>query len=318
MAERLSLRERAGRLMLAVGLAVIPLLPRRLCLRLGELFGRAIYLVDRRHRRLALTQLAWVYGPGRATRRIAHEVFENLGRLIVESFCLARLTPAEVKRRVDFEGMDNLWRALERGRGCLVLTAHFGAFELMPAAVSLAFGRRINIVARRMDWETAHQLLVRLRLRTGNPTITKGRAMRRLIRLLEAGEVVGLLPDQSVTRREGVFVDFLGRPACTNKGVALMALYTGAPVVPFRIEYLGRGRHRVAFFPEVELIRTGDRKRDAFANTELFSRIIEEWVRERPGHWFWMHRRWKTRPPQAESRPPRDDEADDGAGSQAA
>jgi KDO2-lipid IV(A) lauroyltransferase len=214
----------------------------------------------------------------------------------MEMFYMARLTPAEAGRRVRFEGLEHLWRALERGKGALFLTAHYGAFELMPAAFSLAYGRRVNIVVRRMDWGPAHRMLVALRQRCGNPSIIKGRAMRQIIRLLQAGEVVGLLLDQNVAAREGVFVDFFGRAACTNKGLALLAMHTGAPVVPARIVYEGGGRHRVIVEPEVELTRTGERERDVVENTARFTRVVERWVRERPGHWFWMHRRWKTRP----------------------
>jgi KDO2-lipid IV(A) lauroyltransferase len=291
-----SLRDRAGDLLLAAALPLVSLIPRRAGLRLGEVLGRAIFLLDRRHRRTALSQLRQNLGEGPQVRTTAREVFENFGRLIMEMFYLYRLSPAEVRRRVDFEGLEHLWGALERGKGCLVLTAHFGAFELMPAAFSLAYGRRVNVIVRRMDWGPAHRTMLRLRERCGNRSVTKGRAMRQIIRLLEAGEIVGVLADQNVAAREGVFVDFFGRPACTNKGLALLALYTGAPVVPAFILYEGRGRHRVVLEPEVELVRTGARERDVRENTARFTAIIERWVRRHPGHWFWMHRRWKTRP----------------------
>jgi KDO2-lipid IV(A) lauroyltransferase len=297
VAARIPLPERAGDLLLAAGLTLVPLIPRRLGLRLGELLGRVVFAFDRRHRRVALTQLGACLGGGPGeTKRVARRAFENLGRLIIEMFYMARLSPAEVARRVRFEGLDNLWAALAKGRGAIVLTAHFGAFELMPAAFSLAYGRRINIIVRRMDWPPAHRALVRLRERCGNSSIHKGRAMRQVIRLLAAGEMVGVLLDQNVAEREGVFVDFLGRPACTNKGVAMVALRTQTPVVPAFIRYEGRGRHVVVVEPEVELLRSGDGERDVQENTALFTQTVERWVRRYPDHWFWMHRRWKTRP----------------------
>lgn len=289
--------ERLGGALLSAAVPVVSLLPRQAGLRLGELVGRAIYLIDRRHRRVATGQLEARLGRSRReTRMLAREVFENLGRLIIEMFFMARLTPAEVNRRVRFEGLDHLWAALAKGRGAIVLTAHFGAFELMPAAFSLAFGRRVNIVVRRMDWGPAHQTLVRLRERCGNRSLHKGRAMRPIIRLLQAGEIVGVLLDQNVAEREGVFVEFFGRPACTNKGLAMLALRTGAPVVPAFIRYEGRARHTVVVEPEIGLVRTGELERDVTENTARFTEVVERWVRRQPGHWFWMHRRWKTRP----------------------
>ncbi|MFH0809950.1 MAG: lysophospholipid acyltransferase family protein [Pseudomonadota bacterium] len=294
--ERLPLSERAGDLVLAAAMVLVPFLPPRVGLRLGELLGRVIFRLDGRHRRLALSQIEECLGESVDVRVTARQVFENLGRLIIEMFYMARLGPEEVRDRIHFEGLRYLRHALAKGRGCLVLTGHFGAFELMPAAFSLTHGRGVNIVIRRMDWGPAHRALVALRERCGNRSVTKGRAMRQLLRLLGRQEIVGALVDQNVVASEGVFVDFFGRPACTNKGFALLALRSGAPVVPAFIVYEGRARHRIVFEPEVELARTGDRAHDVRENTARFTAVIERWVRRYPGHWFWMHRRWKTRP----------------------
>jgi len=299
-ADKYTAWDRLGELVLRVAIPVVSLIPRRAGLKLGELIGRAIYLIDARHRRTARTQIAACLGEEQA-RLLAPRVFENLGRLIMEMFYMRRLSPAEVARRVRFEGLDHLWEALAKGRGCLLLTAHTGAFELMPSAFSLAFGRRVNAVVRRMDWEPAHRTLVRLRERFGNRSILKGRAMRPILRLLESGEVVAVLPDQNVAAREGVFVDFFGRPACTNRGMAQMALRFDTPVVPAFIRYEGAGRHVIEVQPGVRLTRSGDFPRDVLANTALFTQVVEGWVRRYPGEWFWMHRRWKTRPPEEAS-----------------
>lgn len=120
--------------------------------------------------------------------------------------------------------------------------------------------------------------------------------MGRILRILKKGGVVGVLLDQNVDWREGVFVNFFGEQACTNVGMALLALKTGAPVLPaFNIRQ-GDGRYRVVFEPELQLIRTGDKDQDAEKNTELFTQVIERYIRENPDHWFWLHQRWKTRP----------------------
>jgi KDO2-lipid IV(A) lauroyltransferase len=99
-----------------------------------------------------------------------------------------------------------------------------------------------------------------------------------------------------VAPQEGIFVDFFGELACTNVGMALLALKTGAPVVPAFNTRQADGRYRVVFEPELQLIRTGDKDRDVEKNTELFTQVIERYIRENPDHWFWLHQRWKTRP----------------------
>ena len=123
--------------------------------------------------------------------------------------------------------------------------------------------------------------------------------MGRILRLLKQGETVGVLLDQNVSWQEGVFVNFFGELACTNAGLALLALKTGAPVIPAFNLRQADGRYRVVMGPEIPVIRTGDKDLDVEKNTELFTSVIEGYIRENPDHWFWLHQRWKTRPWQA-------------------
>ena len=123
--------------------------------------------------------------------------------------------------------------------------------------------------------------------------------MGRILRLLRQGELVGVLLDQNVSWQEGVFVNFFGEPACTNTGLALLALKTGASVLPVFNFRQADGRYRAVIGPEIPVIRTGDKDTDVEKNTELFTSVIERYVREYPDHWFWLHQRWKTRPWQA-------------------
>jgi KDO2-lipid IV(A) lauroyltransferase len=110
---------------------------------------------------------------------------------------------------------------------------------------------------------------------------------------------VGILLDQNMAWQEGVFVDFFGEQACTNTGMALLALKTGAAVVPV-FNLRGKdGRYRAIIEPEIPLIRTGNKDADVLQNTQLFTRVIERYIRDDPDHWLWVHQRWKTRPWQA-------------------
>ncbi|RPJ34156.1 MAG: hypothetical protein EHM27_17500, partial [Deltaproteobacteria bacterium] len=149
---------------------------------------------------------------------------------------------------------------------------------------------------RPIDNPFVGRLVERLRTCTGNQGISKEKAMARILRVLKKGEAVGILLDQNVSWQEGVFVKFFGEWACTNEGLALLALKTGAAVVPgFNIRQPD-GRYRVVFEPEISLIRTENKEHDLQVNTELFTGVIERYVREYPDHWLWLHQRWKTRP----------------------
>ena len=125
--------------------------------------------------------------------------------------------------------------------------------------------------------------------------IDKKGAGEMMPRIIEQGSVLGFIADQDAGRK-GVFVDFFGRPACTNKGLALIASKTGAPVIPAFIRRVDRYSHEIVIGDEVPLSATGDKEADILANTQAYTKAIEDFIRKYPDQWFWMHRRFKTRP----------------------
>jgi KDO2-lipid IV(A) lauroyltransferase len=136
----------------------------------------------------------------------------------------------------------------------------------------------------------------------GNSMVDKDDFVRGLLSAMKAGETVGILMDTNMTPPQGVFVDFFGIPACTASGLARIALRTDAAVVPgFTIWDPALRKYRLHFDPAINLVRTGDDDADATANTALFTKVIEDYVRRFPDQWLWVHRRWKTRP---EGQPP--------------
>jgi KDO2-lipid IV(A) lauroyltransferase len=158
------------------------------------------------------------------------------------------------------------------------------------------YGYPISVMARTADNSSIERELGRLRRRFGNRVIPKRSALRESLRTLRSGGVVAILIDQNVAEREGVFVEYFGRPACTTPSLALLALKTDAVVVPGFCVRSDDGAHRVVVEPPVPVERTGDRARDVVVNTQRFTDVIERYVRMYPDHWLWMHRRWKTQP----------------------
>ena len=132
--------------------------------------------------------------------------------------------------------------------------------------------------------------------------VDKGDFVRGLLSAMNKGEVVGILMDTNMTPPQGIFVNFFGIPACTASGLARIALRTGAAVVPgFTIWDPALRKYRLRFDPVVTLVRSDDNEADITANTQIFTKIIEDYVRRYPNQWLWVHRRWKTRP---EGEPP--------------
>ena len=225
--------------------------------------------------------------------RISREVYRNLGIVAAEFFDIHGITKKNIGKLVEVEGLEHCLKALGKGLGVLFFTAHFGNWELAAAAVSLLV-KPVGVIYRPLDSALLDRIVLRGRSATGNIPIPKERAMRPMLRHLKQNGILGILIDQNVAWYEGVFVDFFGRPACTTNGLALLALHTGAPVLPGFMARLPDGRYRLVLGPEVEVIDTGDHEADILANTQRFTKVIEETVRQYPEQWLWIHQRWKT------------------------
>jgi KDO2-lipid IV(A) lauroyltransferase len=262
--------------------------------------GRLAFHLDRRHRAIALENLAAAF-PGRypsaELNLLARAVFENLGRTAVDVARSGRLLKASGGEMFRVDGLELLQEVRARGKGVMLLTAHFGPWELLPIVASLRY-EPICVVARPLDNPRLDDLLTTLRERGGNQVIRKREAVQAILQVLRRGETVGILIDQHISEREGVVVPFFGRPASTASAPALLALRSGAAVLPAGIRReSGRGRYRITLGPEVPIRRSKDLKADLVENTARFNQAIEALIRERPDHWFWVHRRWKTRDP---------------------
>jgi KDO2-lipid IV(A) lauroyltransferase len=292
---------RAGQWTVAALVGVVGGLVGRLPLSLGRALGaglgRAAYWLLRGRRRVALENLALVYGDtlsSAARATLARQCFEHLGITAVEC-CRLFFGPAgRLLGRVRGRGTEHLGEALTRGRGIFFLTGHFGNWELLAATHGLA-GFGLSVVVRPLDNPYLDAMIARARARSGLRAISKRDAVQGVRAALARGECIGILLDQDAGR-EGVFVPFLGHPASTSRALAVLALKTRAPVVPAFIHRLPDGAHELVLDPEIPLAITGDLDHDILVNTARFTEAIERHVRVHPEQWFWVHRRWKSRP----------------------
>ncbi len=282
---------------------ILGVMPRPLSRAFAIGLAQVVYLLHFRLRQVGMRNLAMVFPEKSVAERvrILRGVFTSLGRQLAELCRFPTYTPQNVDEVVVYDGLGNYERAYAQGRGVLFLTAHFGGWELSAFAHSL-HGHWLHIVMRPMDNEYLDQLLQHYRTMHGNKTVAKDDFVRGLLAAMKAGETVGILMDTNMTPPQGIFVDFFGIPACTASGLARIALRTDAAVVPgFTIWDPALRKYRLRFDPALELIRTGHLEADIAANTQMFTKVIEDYVRKYPDQWLWVHRRWKTRP---EGQPP--------------
>lgn len=279
-------------------LKVMGILPRRLARAFAIAIAQLVYMLHFRLRQVGTRNLAMVF-PEKSEaerKRILRGEFTSLGRQLAELCQFPRYTPENVDQVVVYDGLENYEQAYARGKGVLFLTAHFGGWELSAFAHSL-HGHWLHVVMRPMDNPYLDRLLQLYRTMHGNKVVPKDDFVRGLLAAMKAGETVGILMDTNMTPPQGVFVDFFGIPACTASGLARIALRTQAAVVPgFTIWDRSLGKYRLRFDPAVDLVRTGELEADIITNTQKFTKVIEDYVRQYPDQWLWVHRRWKTRP----------------------
>ncbi len=258
-----------------------------------------VYVVHARLRLVGTRNLAFAFPEkSRSERaRILRSVFTSFGRQLAEVCLFPKYTRENVSQVVVYDGFENFEQALASGKGVLFLTAHLGGWELSAFAHSL-YGHPLHVVMRPLDNVYLDRMTRRYRTMHGNQMIDKDDNVRGLLTAMKAGETVGILMDTNMTPPQGVFVDFFGIPACTASGIARIAMRTDAAVVPgFTIWDPALRKYRLRFDPAVKLVRTGDDDADIIANTAVFTKVIEDYIRRYPDQWLWVHRRWKTRPP---------------------
>ena len=281
--------------------AFLNILPQDLSLKIGRFLGLLFYKIDKKHRKHTLNNLKIAF-PTKTENElndIAIKFYKNLGMVFVEIFRLNKYKESNIDDFVeyDFDQIKNIYG----GQGILLLTAHFGNWELLAKTFGLK-GYKGNVLARPLDNPYIEKILYDLRTASGNKVIyNRENAVKNIISALNEKEIVGFLPDENASKRIGVFVDFFGVKACTMPGMANIAAKTKLPVVPaFIVRIKGKdgnySKHRLIIEPPLDIKYTSDRKTDTMNILKLFNEKIEDIIKQYPEQWFWIHNRWKTRP----------------------
>ena len=248
---------------------------------IGRTVGPHLAITQRAHDNLAhaLPELS-----GQDRDRVIGDMWDNLGRIFGEYPHLGEHSHVEVI------GAEHVDRLLEDGNGALFFSAHLGNWEI----VSLGATRRgVDLIQiyRTANNPWVERLIQRARAPIGGRQHAKGtRGTRHMLRALKRGEQVAMLVDQKYN--EGIAIPFFGRDAMTTPAVAELALRFQVPVIPARVERLAGARFRLTVYPPLDLPDTGDRQADVRSVMMTINQTLEQWIRDRPGQWLWLHRRW--------------------------
>jgi KDO2-lipid IV(A) lauroyltransferase len=232
-------------------------------------------------------------------RTTARAAYGHLGREAIATIRLARMTREDVLKRTTVIGLDEFQNALEQGNGLVLASGHIGNHEIGAAALS-ARGIPLDLVVQRQGNPLFDAALNASRERLGLGIIDRFQATKLAIKALRKGHAVAFAADQNAGKA-GIFVPFFGHLASTHRGAALFAVKTGAPLFLGTSVRKGNG-YEVTLQP-VDVDRTGDLEDVVYRLTVAFTEKLEAVVREAPEQYLWLHRRWKTRPPE-ETPPP--------------
>jgi KDO2-lipid IV(A) lauroyltransferase len=285
-------------------LAVIRVLPRKAAMSLFGSLGALAFRLLKEERFKTISNLTIAYGDEKSTAEIAamaKEVWVNLGKSGAEfAIKMGQEDPEEFFKDLEIRGNEYLQEAYQKGRGVLALIAHMGCWEGTAMGVPM-LGFPAYAIGKKLGNEKLNTLLFESRGKKGVPTLARGSSYKTILRVLSENNLIGILIDQD-TEVRGVFVDFYGKPAYTPIGAAMLAMDSGAPVLP--MFYLKKPDDTYVFIieKEISLVMTGNRKKDMEENTRRFHEVIETYIRQYPTQWVWMHNRWKTTPEMVEEK----------------
>jgi len=264
---------------------------------LGAAFGRLVYFLGIR-RRVALEGLARAFPELTAAerRRLARDCYAHLGRGLVEILLTRRMPHDALDDFVSFEGYERWQSANALGKGVVVAMAHFGNWELLGRACARR-GIRFAVIVRNLRGRF-NRAVTSWREEIGMGLLADRGSTMDALRRLRSGETLAVIVDQNMRRSRGIFVPFFGTLACTTPAAAVFSMRTGAPLLAVFPVRQPDGTHRIywegPFSPP-----KGVNGHDAIvALTEEITRALERTVRAHPEQWYWVHRRWKTRPPE--------------------
>lgn len=263
---------------------------------LGRRFGTIAFIFNKKRRLIAYANLKSAFAAEKTPqelRRITKKVYQNMVQTFMEILNLTKVNKRYIGRYVEIVNFERVQNAARSGRGTILITAHFGDWELL-SLTSAMVGLPILVLVREQKMERLNGLLNRLRESKGCKVVRKGMETRDILKALRSGGMVGILSDQDAGKK-GVFVDFFGRPTSTHSGAMEMAAHTGSILLPNFIVRT-RGAYHKVYLEEYINVPKGAGEPEVRKAVQAYMSLLEKYVRKYPEQWLWLHKRWKSTP----------------------
>ncbi len=262
-----------------------------------RLVGRLLFQILGRERRRTVRHLTVAYGEEKSEKEIqamAKQVFLHFITTIVDLIQMPKLLNKGLDHLITSEGMEHINKAMASGRGTIMITGHFGNWELLGAWL-VRHGIPLKVVGTTLYDPRLDKIVVETRNCAGYTNIPRGKGTREIIRSLKEGAAIGMLIDQD-TRVQGDFVNFYGKPTYTPTGPAVLARKFNIPIIPIFMWMRDDFTYHIECGKPLALVKTDNGENDIVTNTQKCSDTYEQIIRRFPTQWAWMHQRWKTKP----------------------
>ena len=270
------------------------ILPETCAARIGAFFGRAALVVLAQRRKVALANVRKIVKgiPDAQAKDVVRSCFEKLGINFVELLLIPYLPKEDFPKRFHMENVHVVEKATSLNKGILALVFHYGNWEIMGIA-SFLLKREVIALARPLKGKRFLQGFINhLRAATGLTVIPNQDTARDAMKYLRENRIVAILGDQREKRSKGVYVELFGEKVPTSKGIVMLAMRTGSPVIPAYLRREGFLRYTIVFCEPIEMERKGNIEELIYKNTRKINAFLEGLIATHPDEWFLVHRRW--------------------------
>ena len=262
--------------------------------RYGSFIGFFLKVLSSKRKEITLNNISNAFPDNSQTDNynILKESYANLGITLAELLAFPYMKEKDFEKYIKYENIELIREHYDRGKGVILISGHFGNWELVAYTAGLFTELPVLIIVKPQKNEHADKILNSYRTSAGNKVVPMNKAARDIVRTIRSGSMIALLADQSATKDRDIFVDFFGRPASTYEAPAELALKYDVPMIAGFAVRQQDGTYKV----KLEEIKHDDLAHDKEGIrilTERHVKILENAIRKNPGHWSWQHRRWK-------------------------
>ena len=265
--------------------------------------GKFLYRCLPYRRNIILANIHQVYGDSLSTSLKTHltqAFYSHLATSIKETLQLRFMRESTLRSRVEVRGYERLLEIAAENKGVLVVTGHFGSWEFAPLGGILNFKQfqgQFHFIRRTLGSKRIERVLFRRYYRAGLNVIPKKNALQHVCDALDKNHAVVFVLDQhaSIANKDGVAVEFFGKPAGTYRSLASIARHTGVPVVPAAGYRLEDGRHVLEFYDPIHWQEYPTTQESIYQNTLAYNQALERIILAHPAQWLWLHKRWKLK-----------------------